>query len=434
MSFVFSIILLFILLAANSMCKKFPFRGVSLCKSLLAFWFVILFMRSFRFYDLYEISSLVCFLVLGGCISFMFGYFISGSVARKGIRIGLNQNHSQHDGNISISAKFNLFYYIALAFAIFIIVKQLIILLPIIIASGVAQARADMSLDELFLQGDWAILMNYFARPFVKASLIIMVVRMFRSRIEVKEILLTLLILIVAFASEGGRLLIMDVFFAFLYMFIVNRKHMRLKSKHTIYKVIAMIFLFIVYSTLERGSSFFENFYTYYLGGLSYLDQAILTQSKLFEPSLYGLNCYQGLFKPIFGIFDYCGIPKPEGLILADKFILDAQATVLDISPNGTLNYYMTIFGYTYRDGGFIFTCIDMFIYGAICFLIDKSEHLHIGDTRWTAIKILFFYTMLYTMAASPFATFMPVMTFVYIIVITNSLFSKKIVKNNKTI
>lgn len=430
MSFVLSIILLFFLLTASSVCSRFPFRGVSLCKTFLTFWFIILFMRCFHLYDLYEVSGLIYILVLGGCISFMSGYFIAGTVT------GNNKDriHTLKNDHLSISAKFNLFYYIALAFAIFIIVKQLIILLPIIIASGVAQARADMSLDELFLQGDWAILMNYFARPFVKASLIIMVVRMFRSRIEVKEILLTLLILIVAFASEGGRLLIMDVFFAFLYMFIVNRKHMRLKSKHTIYKVIAMIFLFIVYSTLERGSSFFENFYTYYLGGLSYLDQAIRTQSQLFEPSLYGLNCYQGLFKPIFGIFDYCGIPKPEGLILADKFILDAQATVLDISPNGTLNYYMTIFGYTYRDGGFIFTCIDMFIYGAICFLIDKSEHLHVGDTRWTAIKILFFYTMLYTMAASPFATFMPVMTFVYIIVITNSLFSKKIVKNNKTI
>ena len=418
MSFVFSFLLFFVLILVKATCKKFQFRGISLCMTFVAFWFIILFFRGFRFYGLYEASTIIYVYVLVGCLFFALGYNLYGRTQR------ISQNALSRVNNIHISL--NVFYYIALLFAFYIIIKQLIVILPVIIASGIAEGRTEMQLENLFLEGEWAILMNYFARPFVKASLVVMVVNFFRHKMKVYEIVALLIILVVAFASEGGRLLVMDVLFAFVYMFMVNRNIMRRKSKRTVYIVIAIIFSFIIYSTIDRGSAVLGSIYTYYCGGLTFLDQALLNNSQIFDPSLYGLNCYQGLFKPLCGILDYIGIPKPENLILADKFILDAQDTGIFITPNDEINYFMTIFGYAYRDGGLIFISVDLFIYGVLCFVADKRENLHRGDVRWTAIKIVFFYTLLYTMAAAPFATFMPVMTIVYIFVITGKLFSKK--------
>lgn len=421
MSFVFSIILFFVLLFVRKAGLKLHFKGVSLSVTLLLFWTIILFFRGFLSYDLYDASFLVYLMVFGGCVSFVIGYSLSG-VGHKNIC----------NKDTVVINKFNILYYVALGFAIFVIVKQIMVLLPILLASGVSDARAEYSLDDLFLEGDWAILISYFARPFVKASLIIMVVSLFRQKIKVWDILLLLIILIVAFVSEGGRLLIMDVLFALLYMLLTNKESMSFKSKRSIYKVVLLIALFIVYSTIERGSSFIENMYTYYCGGLTYLDQALSSQEQLFEPSLYGLNCYQGLFKPLFGILHYFGIPKPDSLVLADKFILDAQDTYLPISKNGGMNYYMTAFGYAYRDGGLLFLCVDFIIYGAICCWFDKQETRKWGDVRWASMKVVLFYTMLYTMATFPFATYMPVMTLIYIYIITGRIFSKKII-NNKT-
>lgn len=359
-----------------------------------------------------------------GSAAIFIGYSLVGTNSR--IRINSRIEQGTH-----YYSRFTIFYYIALAFAIFIIIKQIIVLLPILLASGIAESRTEMSLDNLFLEGDWAILMNYFARPFVKASLIIMVVNLFRNKIKIKDVLLLLLLLIVAFASEGGRLLIMDVFFAFIYMLYVNRKMLAKKTKRAMNKVAMIVFGIAILATLDRGSSVIDSLYTYYCGGLTFFDLMINNNSQMFDPSLYGLNCYQGLLKPLYGILEYIGIPKPENLILADKFILATQDNAADIAPNIEINYFITMFGYAYRDGGLLFVFLDMLVYGCLCFLIDKKEFEKWGDVRWTTIKIVFFYTMLYTMAASPFATYMPTMTVVYIFVITNRMFSKNVLKNS---
>lgn len=429
MDFVVFVVLLILFFFIRFTSKRNNYRGISLCKLFIGFWAVIFFFRSFYFYGLYDLSLNVYLIVVIGCLFFVMGYSMAWGAL-------YNHHNNQRPKVAKESISFRILYYIVLIGAIYIVIKQILLLLPMIIASGMAEARGDMSEENsTVLEGPWIILYCYFASPFIKATLMVMVVKMFgHNKIKVIEIFQLVVLMMLSFLSHGGRLLIMDVFFAICYMFVVNRKHMSVKNRRNIILGVLILVSLGAYYTIERGSDFFRSIYEYYCGGITYLDQTMQNQPQLFEPYLYGMNFYQGFFKPFFGFFELMGMEKPDALIQANDFILSSQHTVSAISAKSSINYYMGVFGYAYRDGGLLAVAFDLFIYGIICCVIDKRESTYYYAHRWLAIKIVFVYSALFTMAQSPFSAYLPVMTLFYVYIITSRFFAKKVIVKNSFI
>lgn len=418
------IIILFacFLLYKNAAKKSTP--GISQCSTFLLYWLIIVLLGCFHFYGLYNISSWVYLLVVVGSISFTFGYVVFSNVMTN---VNIYKVNYSANGNIVLRISF----YITLLFAIYIISKQILLLLPIIIASGMSDARGEMQLDDtLLIGGVWDILLAYFAKPFVKAAMIVLMANSFVSKIDIKHIGVIIILLIMYFLSEGGRAVMLEIFFSFIYLFVLFKKRISKKRMKVIKIAVAASSVLPILATMDRGSDLFMSLYTYYCGSLTYLTSIFNNNAAIFDEYLNGWACFQGVVKPMYGILEQMGFPKPDSLIASNAFILSAQSTVLDVAPSVPMNYFLTCFGYAYKDGGIIGVIVILFIYGVLSSFVDKKELFNNQNVRWISIKTYFFCSVLFTMSYFPFAKYLNVMTIVYIFVITNGFFSKHIKVN----
>ena len=219
----------------------------------------------------------------------------------------------------------------------------------------------------------------------------------------------------------------MDVFFTLVFCLYINRKKISSKLKSKFKKVIIVIAILPVLATLERGSDTLFSIYTYYCGSFQYLSQSLQFKALEFNEHLWGLASFQGFIKPIFGILQILGFPKPEELQKASDFILTAQTTVYDIAPNCPMNYFFTSFGYAYKDGGVIGVILIHFIFGVMANYVDFKERINNAFVRWMSIKAVFFYSILFSMSYFPFGMYLHAMTIIYIYIITSNYLSKNI-------
>lgn len=404
--FIFLLFLLSYQINKNTKYKQ----GISLCTEFIVYWFLIVAGGCLHLYGLYDISIDIYLLVLVGVISFFIGYRT------------INFHKTKKLAQINVPAitieviKLNLLFYIVLTISLLIIIKQIILLLPILIVQGITAARTNLQIDEtLVLSGPLEIIISYFAKPFAKASLIVIIINCVRTRITWKSIFLIAIILGIYFFSEGGRAVIMDVFFIFFYAVYSNRDLIPKKIKKKMIYTISLLAILPIIATIERGADILFAIYTYYCGSLQFLSQAISYREYIFEDHLWGITCFQGFIKPITGLLQIIGIDKPEIVQDASDFIIDAQTTVYKISPTAEMNYFYTTFGYSYKDAGILGVIIFQWIFGIICRYIDFREKTNNKSIRWLSIKAAFFYCILYTMSYYPFAMYLHAMTLVYI-------------------
>lgn len=419
------IICIFCLLAyaffARYLSRVLSLNSLSLINTFTYFWLVIVLMSILHLYGLYRISSYVYLLVLMGSGCFLIGYFLYGYFSRS-------KQMLQDVCSIEIVKDFTPLFYVVLTTAVVLVLTQVALLLPLILSSGMAEARHMWAEDEsLRLSGTWDMLVSYFAKPFIKASLFLMIISLFQQGASKSKILLMSILGIVYFFSEGGRSFIMDMFFVLCYLFYVYHHSL---SRHTLVVLknfIIFVALMPILATLKRGyDDIFYGIYTYYCGSLTYLTKLIETKAYLFQDNLYGMASYQGLVKPVFGVLASMGMDKPDLLVSANNFILKVQELNLYIAPETKMNYFATCFGYSYRDGGVSGVLLGMIIYGMICSYIDIKESMNLGSTKWLALKGLFFSQIFFTMSYMPYSKYMNGMVLIFILLICNSKMSKK--------
>lgn len=424
MEYICAIILAILAILSHNISKKnLKGNSVSLSTIFMTLWFVIVLFSSLHLYKLYDIDSFIYLLVLIGSTSFFIGYSVLSSYYLFKKRVEVSKE------KVIPYSKFRLLYYAFLILAIYIVIKQIILLLPIIIASGMGDARTEMQLDEtLVIGGGWDVLLGYFAKPFVLASIIIILVNLFKHKLRILHFLVISVLLLLYFLSEGGRAVILNILFAILYLAYISRNRLDVRSKKIIKLTLPVVVALPVIATIERGSEVFSSIYIYYCGGLQYLSQIINNYTYVFNESLYGLTSYQGFFKPFFGILELLGIAKPDLLVSSNEFILYAQETVVNVAPSEPMNFFMTCYGYAYKDGGIMGVVLCFFIYGVLCSFVDKMEIKGKNIVRWCSVKVVFLYTMFFTISIFPFSKFLNAMTVIYIFIITN----KYLMKNEK--
>ena len=283
------LICIFCLLAfaflARYLSGTLSMNSLSLINTFTCFWLVVVLMSMLHLYGLFRISSYVYLLVLMGCGSFLLGYFLYGYFSRS-------KQMQKDESSVEIVADFTLGFYIVLAIAVFLVLSQVALLLPLILSSGMAEARHMWAEDEsLRMSGMWEILISYFAKPFVKASLFLMIISLFQQGASWSKIILMSVLGIVYFFSEGGRSFIMDMFFVLCYLFYVFHRSL---SQHTLVVLrtfIILVALMPILATLQRGSGdIFYSIYTYYCGSLTYLTKLLETRIQQASAKLLNIS------------------------------------------------------------------------------------------------------------------------------------------------
>lgn len=422
MEFICILFLIMFIVLSRQYSLKAKGYGISLAVIYNVYWVTIVSLGLLHLYGLYEISNIVYTMVLIGSLGFTVGYLVSGNLLK--IKNKLQKGASNKAGD------FNYPFFIALGFAVYVIIKQIILLLPVIMVSGVGEARGEMQVDDtMILGGGWDVLLAYFAKPFIKATIIILLVKQFQNKIKISHISIVVILLLLYFLSEGGRGILLQVLFALVYLFITNRHKLSHKNIRRIKLTLVVLAILPVLGTLDRGSKVLFSLYTYYTGGLQYLTQAIQLRQDIFDENLYGVTCFQGVLKPIFGLLQLFGVDKPEAINMANQFIYSSQDTVFNIAPNCPMNYFMTCFGYAYKDGGLLGCFVILLIFGILSNLVDQSERRNSNNVRIVSIKIMFFVGVMFTMTSFPFAAYLTVLPMFYAMLITSNLFQKKIKK-----
>lgn len=396
-------LLLFILLMISIVTKRKVYHITFIFN---LFWFLIVFFSNFQFYGLYKPSDTVYLIILLGNIFFFVGSFLFLPFRKK-----RNKNSLKSIIKIDFIAK------LLFVFALTIIIYKIILLLPTILTEGVGESRNAMQLnDSMNLQGIWIILQNYFAKPYIRAFLIVKTVIMFKHEITKGEILRIGFICFVLFLSDGGRTTIINVFIMFTYLIIKYRNILsKINRKKLIIAAISTFSLVLIF-TVERGSSILESIYMYYCGSMSYLS-GNLNNPSLFNGYTYGFSSLQGLFSPVFGILNLFGIKDLSLLKSANLFLLSTQYTTYYVSSSYSMNYFITCFGYFIKDFGYLGLAIFSTFTGVICTCVDRQ----IDNIRWVSIKILFVQGVLFTMSKFMFCDYIFVMTLVYIIFMTRN-------------
>lgn len=404
-----------ILLSLAVWSRKFNKSNTSLVFIFIVFWFLIVLGSLFRCFNLYSIPDFIYTLVLLGSIFFCIGYSVGPRTKR------LLNSYEVYDK----VPDFTLLYYVILGGAIIIIIKQISLILPLLLVHGMADSRTEMQLDDsLVLSGGWDVLIGYFGKPFVKATIVIIIVKMFLYKPNIKQIAIVLILSCLYFFSEGGRAMIMDIFYICAYLLLCRKNNISLKYLKRLKAAMIIFAMLPILATWQRGSSVLTNIYMYYCGSLQFLSQVFDKHLPVLDHNTLGQACFQGFTKPIFGILQLLGIRKPEIINNANEFILNSQDIVEYVSPTEYLNYYMTCFGYAYKDGGFLAVCIILFLYGLICRKFDNLENSHTNNLCVLSYKVVLVYTLFFTMAVFPFALHIHTLTLLYIYIITRYLMS----------
>ena len=372
------------------------------------FWLMIVLGTVFNFYELGEVADYAYLMVIVGCLSFCLSAVIFFNREHNNIRRNdMAENKIKHIWQ-------NKLALILLGVAVVIVLVKIYIMLNVLLTLGIGAARysSDMSIK---LIGEAEILELYFAKPYLRAFLIIFSIETFKTKINVRNMLVIAFLIILSYLEDGGRSVILYEIFCLYYLYKCYGKEMSNKIVNRVRLfAICMVFL-VIYATIERGSDVLSGFYTYYCGSLVYLSDVY--NSNLFDGYTYGVTSFQGVLRPIFGLLNIIEIPDPLLLEEANRFIMGVQDYIVWITPNDMMNYFVTCFGYFYKDFGYIGVIIMSSIYGAICGIIDNKAK-NKEDEYCIASKILMIQGIMFSMSIFCFAAFNFVMSFVYTYII----------------
>lgn len=387
------------------------------------YWAVICFLSVIRLYGLHEADIQVYYIVLVGNVGFFMGTIAPQFVLKR------TKTDPEQSTEQDFILRYDIVKIVLTIGALVLIIQKIILMMPAISRVGVQGARGLMQLDEsLNLQGFEGVLFTYYGRPFIRALSIVMLVNMMKTKIVKVKVILVIFLNLLIYFSDGGRSAIVLLFWALVYLFFTGEKKISLKMKKQIIWAGALMLAIGILSTIERKSAVIRGLYIYYAAPLAYLTKQLVKPS-VFGERLYGFASFQGILNPFFGVLNYLGISDPVMLNKANQFIYDIQLSNLPVADNDYMNYFVTCFGYFYRDGGFL----GVLIIGAITGYVVKHfmiKSKRCNNLRYVSLATLFFQGIMFTMSKYLFSDYNFVMTIVFIYVITTDFIGSSKKKN----
>lgn len=390
------------------------------------FWSLLLCFSALRLYGIESNSDAILNTVLLGNICFFIG------AIRKTPKLVMGRSFKPSQVGKTIAVNHTLFI-VLLAFCVVALLYRFSFQIPYLIAgSSISDIRyqSQVKYSQLSL-----ILFNFFALPFLDASITVLISSNVLNNKPLKSYLMPVLLLVMSMISNGARLAIYQICIIFLFALLINHRisinAKALRKYMPVFVVFVGLALF-VNNDRSSDNGLLKGIYTYFCGSFVFGDY-VLTKTSFLNEFLYGVNSFGGIVRTLFAFLGILGIRSPESLTQAGIFMSqNMQNTIIVINDSGELyNYFCTCFLYFYKDGGYVAVAVIAYIYGMICrYSFDRFTENNNICTLSMYLYIVSGITI--SMMHFCFASFIYVMALVYIWMLTTMSKTKLIFKINK--
>ena len=351
------------------------------------FWFCMMLLAWFQFYDIYEVSIEVYMLAF---ISVSF--FVMGHVINLMLRSRFNITRKvKYDINIKM-------YYILLIVCI-ISLWQNYTLIGYVLSEGLSissayflMARAVVGqseeLKEIYTDLGSQV-QQYIGYPLLYLLIPTSILLYYKS-FKNKYLVIVLLLFLIRFLADFKRTLLVFIILFFVFYAILMRKNISIayqnnpligkKIKYfSIGLAIVLFAVFGVVSILRHNMpgdeySLFQNFYYYYIGCLELLDIRISGWEGLNIDYTLGFTTFRGVIAPFIAIGKMIIGDEISTTFLDATYLVNSlHDYVVYISPYHLYNTYTTSLFQFYCDGGYIGVCVLSFLYGAFVSILYKD-------------------------------------------------------------
>ncbi len=359
------------------------------------FWFCMMLLAWFQFYDIYEVSIEVYMLAF---ISVSF--FVMGHVINLMLRSRFNITRKvKYDINIKM-------YYILLIVCI-ISLWQNYTLIGYVLSEGLSvssayflMARAVVGqseeLKEIYTDLGSQV-QQYIGYPLLYLLIPTSILLYYKS-FKNKYLVIVLLLFLIRFLADFKRTLLVFIILFFVFYAILMRKNISIAyqnnpligKKIKYFSIGLSIVLFAVFgvvSILRHNMpgdeySLFQNFYYYYIGCFELVDIRISGWEGLNIDYTLGFTTFRGVIAPFIAIGKMIIGDEISTTFLDATYLVNSlHDYVVYISPYHLYNTYTTSLFQFYCDGGYIGVCVLSFLYGAFVSILYK-DFCEVGDIR----------------------------------------------------
>lgn len=362
---------------------------------LAALWGIVLFVYSFKAFQLPSISNDIYSIILVGLIC-----FFAGSLVAKYLKIRL------------IIGKHTL-YFREIRLGVYNIVTSLffiVMLLPFIRAVMFLIGGSSFYVIRYSLQNDIlgsgliAILFNYFCEPYLTFMIVYSISNLFSKKCNVKNLLVTIIGIIFMTIISGGRFFILYFIGALIVVLMIYIKREKRKEDSKIIHRIKILIIIgivgIIAVSIVRGTKLGETAYVYLCGGVPFFEH--LKETLIQTKHTHGAATMYGFVRPFFVVLRKIGIcDLPVWLQNIEKIYLDVDNAYF-LAPGILFNSFSTSFFAPYLDGGLfgiivVYTILGFVSENAYRKINPKNEYIIAYFLLIALIVVLSFFRLLIT-------------------------------------
>ena len=359
-------------------------------------WALVVYLSSLRLYNLIDISSKAYLFVLIGVVSFFIGSLFGDNLRlKKGIGRVYKIDYTRMNIASIIIILFSLF-------RILFIVKLLsggfswweIRLMSTSGEGGIGTLKGGNV--SVFLHDCIIAPLMYLIVPTLFAELLV-------GARNKKFILLSLIAMTCYSISTVSRAVWAFSVLYILFIVLLYRKKYSLPKKvkrMMKYGIFIIIFLcVIIYRiTLMRNveADILTNMYAYITGCMPLLTLHLNEVTSSIRT--YGAMSLYGFLYPVFFVLNYLHLlPYPDAFMDA-QYVKNSLETFMPLSPDITMNAYVTLFYYFYIDFGYLGIIIGAFAFGYLC--MKSYKYLKsTGDIRSLVLYLILIQFIVFSVA-----------------------------------
>lgn len=360
-------------------------------------WALVVYLSSLRLYNLIDISSKAYIFVLIGVISFFIG-----SLFGDNLRLGKKRIGRVYEINYT---RMNIASIVIIVFSLFRI------LFIIKLLSG-GFSWWEIRLMSTSGEGGIGTLkggnVSVFLHDCIIAPLMYLIVPTLFAELLVgarnkKFILLSLIAMTCYSISTVSRAVWAFSVLYILFIVLLYRKKYSLPKKvkrMMKYGIFIIIFLcVIIYRiTLMRNveADILTNMYAYITGCMPLLTLHLNEVTSSIRT--YGAMSLYGFLYPVFFVLNYLHLlPYPDAFMDA-QYVKNSLETFMPLSPDITMNAYVTLFYYFYIDFGYLGIIIGAFAFGYLC--MKSYKYLKsTGDIRSLVLYLILIQFIVFSVA-----------------------------------
>ncbi len=340
----------------------------------LVFWSAIISLSTLNLFDFFEVKESTYLMFEGGLIAFFFGYILFNKV---------EVTQFKRFGNGTYSLNYALIYML-----IFIVVVYLMTQIP----NALQLFRSNNSIDTIrYMFFDYDVEDNasryssYFrtiiVTPIIYSLAVCVVLDIFGGKRDKKLWISAIIITILyIFMSGGGRLILLNYIFHFLFAFMIFRTVSKIPRKVrrriVVVMAVGVVALLGVNAFRDKGNTISELLkqgYTYYVGSIRHFEIRIERLGTIRDN---GVALLGGYLRPLFLVIGLIGISAPSSynVFLYQNSLLQSG---VKIGTNTWYNAYVTLNFHFYLSFGVIGILIGNFIYGIFCSVSMQNVEKH---------------------------------------------------------